>query len=95
MWVTSVPAQVLCITHLPQVAVFGHRHLNVKKTEGADGRLVTRVNVLRDHDEEDEEGEAGEGGTRLREIASMLHLGEDSARDLMRAAVAESPSRHG
>jgi DNA repair ATPase RecN len=78
---------VLCITHLPQVAVYGHRHLNVSKTEAEDGRLVTRVNVLHDGDEQ------GQGSTRLTEIASMLHLGEDSARDLMRAAAADGSHR--
>jgi DNA repair protein RecN (Recombination protein N) len=50
--------QVLCITHLPQVAVFADQHLRVEKQVEA-GRTATRVIVL-------EEAE------RTREVARML-----------------------
>ncbi|HXQ89892.1 MAG TPA: DNA repair protein RecN, partial [Solirubrobacterales bacterium] len=45
--------QVLCITHLPQVAAFGDEHYRVSK-RAADGRTVTRVERL---DEEARETE--------------------------------------
>ncbi len=51
-------AQVLCVTHLPQVAAQGHQHLQVSKT--ADKKSVeTRLSAL------DEEG-------KVEEIARML-----------------------
>lgn len=51
-------AQVLCVTHLPQVAAQGHQHLQVSKT--ADKKSVeTRLSTL------DEEG-------KVEEIARML-----------------------
>ncbi len=58
--------QVLCITHLPQLAAFGDTHFRVYKVP-ADGRTVTRVEPL------DEEG-------RLQELATMLGTGR-SARE--------------
>jgi DNA repair protein RecN (Recombination protein N) len=49
--------QVLCITHLPQIAAFAHTHLRVeKRSEG--GRSVARI-------------EAVSGETRIEEIARM------------------------
>jgi DNA repair protein RecN (Recombination protein N) len=50
--------QVLCITHLPQVAAFADHHFRVEK-QVADGRTVTSVTPL-----------AGE--TRVAEMARML-----------------------
>ncbi|OQW96758.1 MAG: DNA repair protein RecN [Verrucomicrobia bacterium A1] len=50
--------QVICITHLPQVAVFGKTHLAVSKSV-RDGRTVTEVNPL------DEK-------SRVEEVARML-----------------------
>jgi DNA repair protein RecN (Recombination protein N) len=70
--------QVLCITHLPQVAVHGTSHYAVRK-EVVEGRTLSRVEPLRR--EED----------RVGEIARMLG-GPDSAaalahaRDLIRRA---------
>lgn len=50
--------QVLCITHLPQIACFGDNHLRlVKEIEG--GRASTRVETI-------------EGQDRLKELAAML-----------------------
>ncbi len=37
--------QVLCVTHLPQIAALGRRHLRVTK-ETADGQTFTRVEPL-------------------------------------------------
>ncbi|MBU0516231.1 MAG: DNA repair protein RecN, partial [Proteobacteria bacterium] len=50
--------QLVCITHLPQIAVFGQEHLRVVK-EVKDGRTVTRLDELDD-------------GERTKEVARML-----------------------
>ena len=51
-------AQVLCVTHLPQVAAQGHQHLQVAKT--IDGKSVqTTLQLL-------------EGDEKVQEIARML-----------------------
>ncbi|MEM9446396.1 MAG: DNA repair protein RecN [Verrucomicrobiota bacterium] len=57
--------QVLCITHLPQVAAAGHKHFNVVKEVKAK-RTRTQLEVL-------------EGAKRLEEIARMLGGKNDSA----------------
>ena len=51
--------QVLCITHLPQVAAFAHHHYLVGKEETVDARTITTVRLL-----------AGE--EQVSEIARML-----------------------
>jgi len=59
--------QVLCVTHLPQVAAFADRHYLVAK-EAACGRTVTKLNLLNPQ-------------TRIAEMARMLggsHVGEKS-----------------
>jgi len=50
--------QVLCITHLPQVASFAHHHLHVSKTD-TEGRTTTKVHYL-------------SGDARVHEIAVMM-----------------------
>ena len=49
--------QVLCITHLPQIAAFAARHFRVSKGR-RDGRTVARIEVV-------------EGDARIQEIARM------------------------
>jgi DNA repair protein RecN (Recombination protein N) len=52
--------QVLCVTHLPQVAAQGHHHLQVSKSGGGNGSEVqTEISAL-------------DGETRIQEIARML-----------------------
>ncbi len=51
-------SQVLCVTHLPQVASQGHHHLRVEKSSSAE-RVETRLSALHDED-------------KTREIARML-----------------------
>ena len=70
--------QVLCITHLPQIAAFAQRHFRVEKA-ARQGRTRTRIGLLDDRQ-------------RVEEIARMA-AGEDiteatrkHARALMRAA---------
>jgi len=74
--------QVLCITHLPQVAVHGDMHLRVSKGETADGRMVSSVDKLTNTDQ------------RLNEIASMLDLGRASAQALIDAAAQKREENH-
>jgi DNA repair protein RecN (Recombination protein N) len=50
--------QVLCVTHLPQIASFAHHHFRVEKIEQG-GRTVTRVEYLK-------------GAARKEELARML-----------------------
>jgi DNA repair protein RecN (Recombination protein N) len=50
--------QVLCVTHLPQIAAFADQHLAVEKHE-KDGRTQTRIRVLDDR-------------ARTHEVARML-----------------------
>jgi len=62
--------QVLCVTHLPQLAGFGDAHLSVeKRVEHTDAgeRTVTRVRHL-------------EGESRIEELARMLGGSGDAAR---------------
>jgi DNA repair protein RecN (Recombination protein N) len=63
--------QVICITHLPQVAVFGSHHMAVTKTV-RDGRTITVVRRL-------------EGERRVGEVARMLG-GKDSTSVAVRHA---------
>jgi DNA repair protein RecN (Recombination protein N) len=83
----SSERQVLCVTHLPQLAGFGDRHLCVEKgIDRADGRerTVTRVRVLDDDD-------------RVVELAKMLGGPEDAARQSAEAIlrqVAEQKQGH-
>ncbi|HZZ43600.1 MAG TPA: DNA repair protein RecN [Tepidisphaeraceae bacterium] len=65
--------QVLCITHLPQIACYGDRHLTVRK-EVAGGKTNTSVRVM-------------EGKERLEEIAEMI--GGQRVTEVTRAQAAE------
>jgi DNA repair protein RecN (Recombination protein N) len=65
--------QVLCITHLPQVAASGSAHFTVKK-QVKDGRTISEITLLN----EDE---------RVAEIARMLGGQNDAARKHAKALV--------
>ncbi len=58
LWQLGRNHQVLCVTHLPQLAAFGDQHYSVRK-EVDGGRTTTRVEVLAD-------------GARQLELAQML-----------------------
>ena len=58
LWHLSRQHQVMCITHLPQLAGFGDQHFRVTKTL-VDGRTNTEVIPLL-------------GGARREELAQML-----------------------
>jgi DNA repair protein RecN (Recombination protein N) len=49
LWELARQHQVLCVTHLPQLAAFGEQHLRVLK-EVKDGRTETRVETLADEE---------------------------------------------
>ena len=73
--------QVICITHLPQIAVFGGLHLRVSK-KVADGRTVTCVEKL-DESQKIEEISRMLGGVDLTKTA------RDHARAMLAAAAAQ------
>lgn len=76
LWLLSRHHQVLCVTHLPQLAAFGDQHLQVSK-QIQDRRTVTQVTDLSDE-------------ARLIELAHMLGEPSDStlhsARDMLQTA---------
>jgi len=58
LWQLARAHQVLCVTHLPQLAAFGDQHYRVEK-EVKNGRTQTVVNLMQKEN-------------RLRELAQML-----------------------
>lgn len=58
LWRLARQHQVLCVTHLPQLAAYGDQHFKVEKTVRS-GRTLTHVVSL-------------EGQPRLQELANML-----------------------
>ena len=73
--------QVLCITHLPQIACYADRHLTVRKDVAA-GKTQTTVRLM-------------DGGERLEELAEMIggqritDTTRAQAKELLEAATAE------
>ena len=76
LWRLAKAHQVLCITHLPQLAAFGDQHIKVEK-QVAGGRTITRTRAL-------------DQGDRIPEMASMLggitDANLESATDLLHRA---------
>jgi DNA repair protein RecN (Recombination protein N) len=58
LWRLGHDHQVICVTHLPQIAAYADAHLRIEKV-AVDGRTVTRVQPL-------------DGEARRHEIAQML-----------------------
>jgi DNA repair protein RecN (Recombination protein N) len=79
-------AQVIVVTHLPQVAAFADRHVVVTKT---DSGVVAETAV-----------DLVDGDTRLRELSRMLGGLQDStsardhARELLETAASAKSARH-
>jgi DNA repair protein RecN (Recombination protein N) len=73
--------QVLCITHLPQLAAYGEQHFHVEK-QVQSGRTLTQLKKL-------------DGEARLVELAQMLGGLSDgtlqSARELLQTAQTQAP----
>ncbi len=74
--------QVLCITHLPQIASYGDAHFHIRKTI-VDDRTVTQAHVLRDQE-------------RIQELAGMLgaetEINRASAREMLDQVAQEKQS---
>jgi DNA repair protein RecN (Recombination protein N) len=66
LWELARQHQVLCVTHLPQLAAYGEQHLRVVK-QIKDGRTETQVNILKGED-------------RLIELAQMMGEVSDGTR---------------
>ncbi len=66
LWQLGRRHEVLCVTHLPQLAAFGDQHFHVRKMV-ADGRTTTQVEQLNDP-------------ARLEELAQMLGSLNDANR---------------
>ena len=58
LWRLARHHQVICVTHLPQIAVYGDVHYRVQK-ESAGERIVTRLREVK-------------GAERLKELAAMI-----------------------
>ncbi len=75
LWRLAQKHQVLCVTHLPQLAAFGTQHFHVEKLV-QEGRTMTRVSQLT-------------GNLRVEELAQMLGgISEgtlQSAREILQA----------
>jgi DNA repair protein RecN (Recombination protein N) len=84
LWHLARHHQVLCVTHLPQLAAFGEQHFQVSKKIN-NGRTVTHVSNL-------------QGEARLPELAQMLGETSEgtlhSARDMLNTAASLIDSRH-
>jgi len=82
LWGLSINHQVMCITHLPQLAGYGDAHFKVEKTVDGE-RTVTRVSPLN-------------GETRIEELAQMLGASGEgatlSAQEIL-AGVAEAKTK--
>jgi len=67
LWRLTPRHQVLCVTHLPQLAAYGDQHLHVEKTVQGK-RTLTRVQKL-------------EGRGRVSELAAMLGTLSETTRE--------------
>jgi DNA repair protein RecN (Recombination protein N) len=82
LWELAKNHQVLCVTHLPQLAAYGERHYRVLKHIEA-GRTVTQVDTLVDNERLEElahmMGDISEG-TR-RSAKELLHTVDQTKKD--------------
>ena len=73
LWNLGKQHQVLCVTHLPQLAAFGDQHFHVSK-RSENGRITTQVEQL-------------QGEARVQELAAMLGASTpatlESAREIL------------
>jgi DNA repair protein RecN (Recombination protein N) len=74
LWRLGRKHQVLCVTHLPQLAAFGDSHFRVQK-QVIDGRTITQVDALDDR-------------ARLEELALMLGGASDANRNAAQETLA-------
>ncbi len=85
LWQLSRNHQVICVTHLPQIAVFADAHYNVSKRSTGE-RTVSTIEVL-------------QGESRLKELAVMIAGSQytasslDAATELIQKAEAWKSSK--
>jgi DNA repair protein RecN (Recombination protein N) len=79
LWKLGGSHQVLCVTHLPQLAAYGNQHFHVYK-QVSDGRTTTQVEELRDE-------------RRMGELASMLGGDNEANRTAAREALQSAQER--
>ena len=85
LWALARNRQVICVTHLPQIAAFGDAHYNVHK-DGSGTRTLSMLKTL-------------QGESRINELAVMLagpqytETSLNDARELMQKAEAWKQSR--
>lgn len=77
----SRSAQVIVVTHLPQVAACAETHLQIVKSVGEDGETTSRIHPLKGED-------------RVKELARMLAGDEDSSTALAHARELLAASAH-
>ena len=78
--------QVLCITHLPQIAAVADKHFAVAKRSGADGRTVTAVKELNQAEAVDQIS-VMLGGVKVTDVTKV------HARELIEASKAMAGKR--
>ena len=79
--------QVLCITHLPQIAAYADGHFHVRKATGTDGRTTSSVAAL-DPDARREELARMLGGI---EVGDAARAAAEALLDQAQAAIASAP----
>lgn len=77
LWALARSGQVLCVTHLPQIAAFGDKHFRIAKSQLGSRTFATAQTLSQ--------------GQRLPEIAAMLGTGDsnrlsDAAREMLDGA---------
>jgi DNA repair protein RecN (Recombination protein N) len=72
LWRLARSHQVICVTHLPQIAAYADNHLRIAK-RSRDGRTVTEIEPL-------------DGEDRARELSTMLGGGADVSEGALAAA---------
>ena len=81
LWTLAQKHQVFCVTHLPQMASYGERHLRVAK-DVVEGRTVSSVKVLSD-------------GERVEELAVLLGgTVTDATRQSAQELLRQRPAGH-
>jgi len=81
LWSLTPEHQVLCVTHLPQLAAYSDAHFRVTKAV-VDRRTVTRVGLL-------------DAGERIAELAAMLGADRPETRQSVEAMLAEVMGKKG
>jgi DNA repair protein RecN (Recombination protein N) len=77
LWSLAADHQVLCVTHLAQLAGYGDRHYRVSKAANA-GRTLTQISALEQPAE------------RIDELAAMLGTVNDAGRQSAQAILADA-----